>query len=94
MGVLYTHSPKMLGPSPIFLITPKKKVKKIQKLQKRGRQGEACSLSNYGLQLDSHGRLATNGHPSALCGCPKLLPYKKIISSSYPGFFAHVVNSY
>ena len=24
MEVLYTHSPKMLGPSPNFLITPKK----------------------------------------------------------------------
>jgi hypothetical protein len=27
MGVLYTHSPKLPGPSPNFLITPKKNSK-------------------------------------------------------------------
>jgi hypothetical protein len=37
MGVLFTHSPKMLGPSPNNLITPKSKIKiKNQKLEKRG----------------------------------------------------------
>jgi hypothetical protein len=42
MRVLYIHSPKMPGPSPNFLIIPKKinlKTKKIRK--KGGRQGNS-----------------------------------------------------
>jgi hypothetical protein len=35
MGVLYTHSSKMPGPSPNFFIKPKIKIKKIIKTRKR-----------------------------------------------------------
>jgi hypothetical protein len=38
-AMLYTHSSKMPGPSPNFLITPKKKVKKSKNCKKRGGEG-------------------------------------------------------
>jgi hypothetical protein len=42
MGVLYTHSPKMPGPSPNFLIIPKKKIKiKIKNLEKGRLQSDS-----------------------------------------------------
>jgi hypothetical protein len=34
MGVLYTHSPKISGPSPNFLIKPKFKIKKPKNWKK------------------------------------------------------------
>jgi hypothetical protein len=36
MEELYTHSSKMRGPSPNFLIKPKKTIKKTIKLEKGG----------------------------------------------------------
>jgi hypothetical protein len=60
IGVLYTHSPKMLGPSPNFLITPKKKLKK----PKNCRAVLVC-------QTVGQERRVTAGRPPLLHGCPK-----------------------
>jgi hypothetical protein len=44
---LYIHFPKILGPSPNFLITPKKNVRKNPKIAKKwGGKGTARSLSD------------------------------------------------
>jgi hypothetical protein len=51
MGVLYTHSPKMPGPPPNFLMTPK--IKKIKNWKKRGQLGEQPTV----YQTVGHGHL-------------------------------------
>jgi hypothetical protein len=49
MGVLYTHSSKMLGPSPNFFIRPQKKLN--EKIAKKGgsREGSPQSAFNHEL---------------------------------------------
>jgi hypothetical protein len=83
MGVLYTHSPKMLG------VSPNTKNKKIQKVGKKGGdKGQIHSLSDCGLWLAIGGLVG--GRLPALCGCPTPQNFPSL---SYPPFFAHVVNS-
>jgi hypothetical protein len=62
MGVLYTHSPKMPGPTPNFLMNSKTKQKNLKKLEKKEAEGgQAHSLSDYGLQLVGKRWSATSG---------------------------------
>jgi hypothetical protein len=83
MGVLYTHSPKMLGPSPNFLITPKIKSNQIKKIAKKERrQGAACSLSNY-----MAGPVGDHWLPVS----PTRVPYTPPLQN-FPSY-VHVVNS-
>jgi hypothetical protein len=58
MGMLYTHSSEMLGPSPNFLITPKKSQRKLKNWKKGGSQEEQPIVC----QTTGHGWRATVGH--------------------------------
>jgi hypothetical protein len=78
MGVLYTHSSKMLGPSPN---NQKWKMKKLKKLEKGG---PAHSLSNCRLR---------SGRPPAIAQASFFMCMPPPFPSSYLHFFLHVVNS-
>jgi hypothetical protein len=72
LGVLYTLSPKMPGPSPNFLIIPKKIKLNFKSWKKGGRQGDQPIICH----TTGCSRPATNSCPPPLHKCPKLPPCK------------------
>ena len=91
MGVLYSHSSKVLDPSLNFLRKHPLKIKKTKKKFGKGRgwgaigtQPVVCQIVDAASkqllianqQLYGHGRLVTSGCSLAVRGCPKLAPAK------------------